>query len=67
MRPVFPEAPVADDDAYLADMERRALKAAHWRRGWRSGLTYADGIPVRMWFAECPDDCPCHDDEWWAR
>lgn len=65
-RPVFPETPVADDDAYLAELERRNFKAHHWRRGWRSGFRYEDGIPVRLAFWECPEDCPCHDDDWWG-
>jgi hypothetical protein len=31
--------------------------ATHWRPGWRSGITYENGIPVQMWFAQCPDEC----------
>ena len=65
--PVFPETPIADDDAYLADIERRVLKSKHWRRGWLSGFQYENGVPVRMWFAECIADCPCHDDAWWEQ
>ena len=29
----------------------------HWRPGWLSGFDRENGIPVRMWFAECPDSC----------
>jgi len=30
----------------------------HWRTGWRSGTERdEDGQAVRIWFAQCPDDC----------
>jgi hypothetical protein len=29
----------------------------HWRPGWRSGFEYESGVPARMWFAMCKDDC----------
>lgn len=65
-RPTFPETPVADDDAYLAELERRRLRAAHWQRGWlRRFVRDEAGAIVRIAFAECPADCPCHDDGWW--
>ena len=65
--PIFPETPISDDSEWLREQERREQMAAHWRRGWRSGFDRVDGVPVRMWFWECPADCPCHDDDWWGR
>jgi hypothetical protein len=44
--------------AAIPSKEReRSYNATHWRPGWRSGFHYEDGIPVRMWFAMCPDEC----------
>jgi hypothetical protein len=45
------------ETAFNAEQKRRALAAAHWRPGWRTGMTYENGIPVRMWFAECHEEC----------
>jgi hypothetical protein len=65
-RLVFPETPVADDGAYLRELERRAFRAAHWRRGWRWNEHREGGVVARISFGECPPDCPCEDDEWWG-
>ena len=67
MRPVFPETPVLDDNAFLRDQERRSLMSAHWHRGWRREFVRrADGAILRTALRECPGDCPCHDDAWWG-
>lgn len=35
----------------------RDYRVSHWQPGWRSGMRYADGVPVAMWFAQCQDPC----------
>ena len=57
--PVTREMLPADDRELrlLRKVARERQAARHWREGWISGFDYENGIPVRMWFAECPDEC----------
>ena len=51
--------PITREAEHLAEMERRAFRAAHWRRGWRTGIERDPDGTTRIWFAECRPDCPC--------
>lgn len=34
-----------------------AYNAGHWRPGWRSGFEYENGVPARLWYRQCQDEC----------
>jgi hypothetical protein len=63
-RPTFPETPIADDRAWLAEQGLRAILAAHWRPGWlRDFIRDESGRIVRIGFRECDRSCPCREVE----
>jgi len=56
-----PLGPLMTEHEYQRDLRVRDLRAAHWggKPGWQTGEDRENGIPVRIWFRECAEECPC--------